>query len=138
MRPGHPGAPGGQGARGPTGPAGASSSGLFAVIDPTGSLARGSGVLSVSHTATGTYRVQFNKPITTCAWLATIGSATTVTSFGFIETELSTATTDTVHVEVRDLNGNPADRGFHLGRALLDAQRARRGSLDGPRRRPAR
>jgi hypothetical protein len=112
--PGPPGSPGNTGARGPTGPAGPSSSGLWAVVNPIGTLARGSGVLSVSHTATGTYRVQFNRNITTCAWLATIGSATGVTSFGFIETELSTGTTDTVHVEIRDITAAVADRGFHL------------------------
>lgn len=114
---GPPGPPGAAGARGPTGPAGApgaAGSGLWAVINPLGTLARGSGVVSVSHTTTGTYRVQFNKNISACAWLATIGSATTVTSFGFIETELSTGTTDTVHIETRDTGGFPADRGFHL------------------------
>jgi hypothetical protein len=114
--PGPPGPPGNAGTRGATGPVGPSSSGLWAVVNPVGTLARGSGVLSVSHTATGTYRVQFNRNITTCAWLATIGSATSVTSFGFIETELSTGTTDTVHVEIRDPNTvTPVDRGFHLG-----------------------
>ncbi len=114
--PGTPGAPGTRGPTGPQGPAGASGSALWAVVNPTGSLARGSGVVSVSHTATGNYRVQFNKNISACAWLATIGSATTITTFGFIETELQTGTTDTVHVEVRDPgNSNTAaDRGFHL------------------------
>jgi hypothetical protein len=115
--PGAPGPPGSAGARGPTGPAGpagASGSSLWAVINPNGTIARNKGVLSESHTATGTYRVQFNTNISACAWLATIGSATNVTSFGFIETELSTGTTDTVHVEVRDVNGVAADRGFHL------------------------
>jgi len=85
------------------------------VINPSGMAARQSGVLSVGHPATGNYRIQFNKNITACAWLATIGSATTVTSFGLIETELATGSTDTVHIEVRDATtGNPADRGFHL------------------------
>jgi hypothetical protein len=115
---GPPGPPGAAGARGPTGAAGAAgtagSAAAWAVINPVGTLARGSGVLSVSHTSTGTYRIQFNKNISACAWLATIGSATTITSFGFIETELSTGTTDTVHVETRDISGLPADRGFHL------------------------
>jgi hypothetical protein len=114
--PGTPGAPGSRGPTGPQGPAGASGSSLWAVINPTGTLARGAGVLSVSHTATGYYRIQFNKNITACAWLATVGSATSVTSFAFIETELQSGTTDTVHVEVRDTaDANIAvDRGFHL------------------------
>jgi hypothetical protein len=114
--PGTPGAPGSRGPTGPQGPAAASGSSLWAVVNPTGSLARASGVVSVSHTATGNYRVQFNKNISACAWLATIGSATTITTFGFIETELQTGTTDTVHVETRDpANSNtPVERGFHL------------------------
>jgi hypothetical protein len=114
--PGTPGAPGSRGPTGPQGPAGASGSSLWAVINPTGTLARGSGVVSVAHVATGNYRVQFNKNISACAWLATIGSATTITTFGFIETELQTGTTDTVHVEVRDPGSSTlaADRGFHL------------------------
>jgi hypothetical protein len=113
--PGPPGAPGNSGARGPTGPAGPSSSGLWAVVNPVGSLARGAGVVSVVHAAgTGIYRVQFNRNITQCAWLATIGSATSVTTYGFIETELASSTTDTVHVGTRDMNAAVADRGFHL------------------------
>ena len=113
--PGAPGAPGAAGARGPTGPAGASGTNLWAVVNPDGTIARKSaGVLGISHTVTGAYRVQFNKDISQCAWLATIGSATTVTSFGFIEVELSANTKDTVHVETRDSNGNIANRGFHL------------------------
>jgi hypothetical protein len=112
--PGPPGAPGNTGGRGPTGPAGPSSSGLWAAVNPIGTLARGAGVLSVTHTVTGIYRVQFNRNITQCAWLATIGSAASVTTFGFVETELSSGTTDTVHVGTRDTNAVPADRGFIL------------------------
>jgi len=109
---GPPGANGTQGARGPTGPGGASSAGSWAVVNADGSLARGSGVVSVGHVAaSGVYKVQFNHNITQCAWLATIRGA----SFGFIETELATATTDSVHVETRDpFTVNPTDRAFHL------------------------
>jgi hypothetical protein len=113
--PGPPGAPGNAGvagARGPTGPAGGASSSLWAVVNLDGSLARGSGVVTVTHTAgTGIYKVQFNRNITQCAWLATIRTA----SFGFIETELSTGTTDSVRVETRDTTPAVADRAFHLG-----------------------
>jgi hypothetical protein len=112
--PGAPGPQGPQGNRGPTGPAGLSSTGLWAVINPAGTIARQSGVVTATRPTTGNYRVKFNRNITTCAWLATIGSGTTVTSFGFVETELSSGSTDTVHVETRATNAAVADRGFHL------------------------
>ena len=109
---GPPGPPGSAGARGPTGPAGASGSSLWAVINPDGTIARRSGVLSASHTQTGIYRVQFNRNVTQCAWLATIGSAVSKTLYGMVEAELGSNTTDSVQVGTRDINGNPADRGF--------------------------
>ena len=110
--PGPPGAPGSAGARGPTGPAGSSGAATWGVVNANGSLARGSGVVSVVHTAgTGVYKVQFNRDITQCAWLATIRTA----SFGFIETELDSGTTTTVLVRTRDPNNFDADRSFHIG-----------------------
>jgi hypothetical protein len=111
--PGPPGSPGAAGARGPTGPAGApgsSSSGPWAVVNSNGSLARGSGVVSIVHSTTGDYRVQFNKNIASCAWLATIRGG----SFGFVTTEIFGSTTDTVLVRTRDPNNVDADRSFHI------------------------
>lgn len=110
--PGPPGAVGGAGARGPTGPAGPSGSGLWAVVNPDGSLARGSGVLGTTHVSTGVFRVRFNRTITQCGWLATIGSAASTTKYGLIEAELASSTTDSVQVGVRDKNGVAADYGF--------------------------
>jgi hypothetical protein len=111
--PGPPGAPGAAGARGATGPAGpAGGSGLWAMINADGTIARRSGVLSASHTQTGIYRVQFNRTITSCAWLATIASAQSTTLYGMIEAELASGTTDSVQVGTRDINGLAADRGF--------------------------
>ena len=112
--PGAPGSQGAQGVRGPTGPAGTASSGLWAVVNPDGTLARKSGVLGATHTQTGIYRVQFNRNITQCAWLATIGSAASKTLYGFIEAELASSTTDSVQVGTRDIHGVAADRGFIL------------------------
>lgn len=109
--PGPPGAAGPAGARGPTGPAGTatSSASAWAVVDSSGNLARGSGVISVGHTGPGSYIVKFNKNISQCTWPATLRS-----SFGFVETEISGTTTDTVLVRTRDPSNSDADRGFHL------------------------
>jgi hypothetical protein len=111
--PGPPGPAGTPGARGPTGPAGApgaSASAAWAVVNANGSPARGSGVVAVVHSTIGTYRVQFNKNISACAWLATIRG----TSFCFVTTELFGTTTDTVLVRTRDPNNFDQDRAFHL------------------------
>jgi hypothetical protein len=108
---GSQGSAGLNGTRGPTGPAGAAASSLWAVVNADGSLARGSGVITVVHTAdTGIYEVQFNRVITQCAWPATIRGAT----FGFIETELFPSTTNAVRVETTDEGATLADRSFHL------------------------
>jgi hypothetical protein len=110
--PGVPGAAGLSGARGPTGPAGPASTGLWAVVNPDGSLARGSGVLGTTHVQTGVYRVRFNRTVTQCGWIATIGSAVSTTKYGLIEAELASGTTDSVQVGTRDKNAVGADLGF--------------------------
>jgi len=110
--PGAPGAAGAAGARGPTGPVGPAGTGLWAVVNPDGTIARRSGALSSSHLQTGIYRVQFNRTITQCAWIATIGSAVSTTLYGMVEAELGSGTTDTVQVGTRDIHGDPADRCF--------------------------
>jgi hypothetical protein len=99
---------------GPTGPPGTPATSLWAVVNANGTIARQKGVVSASHVDNGRYRVQFNQTISACAWLATIGSAAEGTSFGFIEVELSSGSTNTVVIGTQNTNGNFADRGFHL------------------------
>jgi hypothetical protein len=82
------------------------------VVNPDGSLARGSGVLGTTHVQTGVYRVKFNRTVTACGWIATIGSAVSTTKYGFVEAELASGTTDSVQVGVRDRNAAAADLGF--------------------------
>jgi hypothetical protein len=95
-----------QGLRGAPGPPAAS---LWAVVNSDGTLARGSGVVNVSHTAgTGIYDVQFSSTIAQCAWLATISQS----RFGFIDTEFVSDTT--VGVGTLDPTTAPDDRAFHL------------------------
>jgi hypothetical protein len=66
-----------QGAVGPTGPqglAGTSATGLWAVVNSDGTLARGSSAATgASQLQTGTYEVDFNQDVTGCAYVATIG-----------------------------------------------------------------
>ena len=92
--------------------AGSGGSSLWAAINAGGTVARKSGALSATHTQTGIYRVQFNRNITQCAWLVSIGSAASTTAYGFVEAELASTTTDSVQVGTRDIHGVAADRGF--------------------------
>jgi hypothetical protein len=88
-----------------------------AVINADGTIARGKGVVSVTHTAgAGSYIVFFNKDVTNCVFTATIGlSGSSGTSArGFITTVGAAAGADGVFVTTDDTAGNPAERGFHL------------------------
>ena|SRR5438876_805507 len=108
------GATGPAGAPGPTGPTGPGSSGLYAVMDSGGSLSRSSGVLTTSKLSTGKYNVRFNRTITSCVWLATIGSPGTGSNNGMVSAEVTNGTTDTLTVTTLGASGNAGDRPFHL------------------------
>lgn len=88
-----------------------------AVINADGSIARGKGIVSVTHSAgAGSYIVFFNKNVTACNFQGTIGlSGSSGTSArGFI-TVVGAAAGDTgVFVTTDDVAGSPAERGFHL------------------------
>ena len=88
-----------------------------AVINANGSIARGKGVVSVTHSAgAGSYIVFFNKNVTACTFTATIGlSGSSGTSArGFITTVGAAAGDTGVFVTTDDVAGDPAERGFHL------------------------
>ena len=113
--PGAPGVQGVQGVQGPpgrTGPPGAAAAGVWAVVNADGTLARGSGVDSVTHPDTGVYSVQFTSTISQCAWLASISQG----NFGFITTGLGDSTT--VDIEIRSASDpsetGAVDRAFSL------------------------
>jgi hypothetical protein len=108
------GATGKEGAKGSTGPEGAVSK-LFAVVSEAGTLVRGSGVTSVSKSATGNYVVTFNQEITGCAFLGTIG-ATGFIGFerGEIDVAGSGGSTNGVFVETENGTGTLENRSFHL------------------------
>jgi hypothetical protein len=82
---GHEGVAGPGGFQGPGGPQGAIGAkgepgppggGLWAVVKGDGTLARGSGVVAVSkpESTEGQYEVVFNRNVTQCAYIATLGS----------------------------------------------------------------
>jgi hypothetical protein len=73
---GDAGPAGPQGPRGDTGAPGANATSLFAVVASNGTLSASSGVVgTVTHTAsTGLYAVTFNRDVSQCAFLATVGA----------------------------------------------------------------
>ena len=106
---------GATGATGATGPAGADATNLWAVVTSTGTLSRGSGVVGVTRSATGSYRVQFNQTIDQCTWQANAGPTGTGTAWqGLAQASLSTLGND--RVQVNTWNGSlvATDIPFHL------------------------
>jgi hypothetical protein len=89
----------------------------WAVIDANGAIARGKGVVSVTHTAgAGSYIVFFDKNVRQCLYNATIGlsGASGTSARGFITTVGAAAGVEGVFVTTDDTAGNPSERGFHL------------------------
>ena len=105
-----------QGPKGDKGDKGDAATSLWAVVATDGTLARSAGVTSVSHVATGSYRVRFNRNIDQCSWQATIGAPGTTASTGIVAVELSSTGNDTVQVTALSTASPPAlaDRSFHL------------------------
>jgi hypothetical protein len=100
-----------------TGPGTSVSGGdRFAVVRADGTTARGKGVLSSLNVGPGSYEVIFNRNVTRCAFLATIGSAAAsgTEPTGEVTTVRRVGTTNGVFLTTTDSTGAAADRGFHL------------------------
>jgi hypothetical protein len=91
---------------------------LWAVVNANGSLARGVGAVSAGRVdgPTGTYAVVFNRAVTNCAYIGTIGLSGTVGSSppGEITVVRRFDNSAAVHVETHNSAGLSADRGFHV------------------------
>jgi len=89
---------------------------LFAVVDAEGSLERGFRAFSSQRFSTGQYEVVFNRNVSGCAYVATIGDPgdDTVPPPGEIAVVGRFGDADAVFIATYNSNGRPADRGFHL------------------------
>ena len=91
---------------------------LFAVVNSDGTLARGSDAVSgsVNHTpGTGNYEVTFDRDVTGCAYVASIGTADSGNAgSGSIGVSPRRRNPNGVFVDTEDLNDNDADIPFHL------------------------
>ena len=87
----------------------------WAVVDGDGELGRrGQRKTSSERTTEGNYRVDFNRKIGRCAYVATTGKPTNESAApGAIDVR-SEATGEAVVVRTQDLAANDEDRGFHL------------------------
>lgn len=106
-----------RGPQGPAGPAGSVSK-LWGVAASNGVLNRSAGTTSSARIGVGQYEVIFNQDISNCAYVATVGLPIDISNAagaqGFAVVGKKTGTVNGVRVNTRALNGNAADRGFHL------------------------
>jgi hypothetical protein len=87
----------------------------FAVVNSTGSLARGRHVLSTQSLGSGSYEVFFDRDISACALRATIGSVNTASPPpAFVAVALRAADHTLAFVQTSDLAGAGEDHAFHL------------------------
>jgi hypothetical protein len=102
---------------GATGSTGATA--YWAVLDDTGSLARGSHVSSTTHVATGEFAVTFDTDVSSCSYVAQIGDTGTGTGApGLVRTRGSSTSSSQVVIDTYRItaNGSPVadDYPFHL------------------------
>jgi hypothetical protein len=106
--------PGPRGPAGPPGPAGAVTR-LWAVMNASGSIARGVGTVSAGRLGAGVYEVIFNQNVTNCAFVGSVGGAADAAGNpGAVAAARRTGNANGVRVETRNLGGALADRGFHV------------------------
>jgi hypothetical protein len=109
--------PGPRGLRGPAGPAGPAGvvTRLWAVVNASGSIARGAGTTSAGRLAAGTYEVIFGQPVANCSYVGSVGDAAAGTgTSGALTVAQRAGNANGVRVETRNLAGALADRTFHL------------------------
>jgi hypothetical protein len=81
-----------------------------AVVLPTGATQIGSGVMSSTKTATGSYTVTFSRSVTGCAYFTTVRGGTP----GFTAANIGTGNKDSVVVKTFSKTGAAADLSFYL------------------------
>ena len=97
-------------------PAAAAVPHQFAVVDTYGSLVRGAGAVSASGSGYGTYEVMFDRDVSACSYVATIGDPGqgAVPYPGLVFTASSTLSKKGVYVETKNPGGGLTPYPFHL------------------------
>jgi hypothetical protein len=88
----------------------------YAVVNTNGTLARSLGAVSAKKVgATGTYEVIFNRNVSACAYIGTIGSAlATGATTGQISVSPRSGNVNGVFIRTANSAGTNTDLGFHL------------------------
>ena len=87
---------------------------LWAVVDAGGNLIRGLGAVASSRSSAGVYEVLFNRNVTYCAYVATIGLPGQGNPPPGEISVASSPKPNGVRVDTANSAGAPADRPFHL------------------------
>lgn len=89
---------------------------LFAVVNADGSLARDFRAVSSQRFARGQYEVVFNRNVSRCAYVATIGDSgdDVIPPPGEIAVAGRFGNDNAVFIATYDSDGRPANREFHL------------------------
>ena len=83
------------------------------MVTAAGAIARGSGVVSVTPGATGSYVVVFNQNVSACGYLAQLADpGTAAPTLGQIATALRSDNPDAVQVSTGSTTGAAANRPF--------------------------
>jgi hypothetical protein len=106
---GPPGATGAPGAPGAKGDQGAPATRLWALINASGTIGRGSGVTGSAKLNTGQYEIVFDRDVTTCSYQVTLAAAT-----GESFAQPRPAVANGVEVRTFTSGGAAFDRAFHL------------------------
>jgi hypothetical protein len=116
---GDPGPAGPQGPKGDPGADGQDATNLWAVVNPDGTLNRGSHVVSVAKanyagSTAGSYEVIFDRNVTSCVYMGTLGGANTAFSEGQITTFPRNNNANGVFIFTYDSAAVRADRLFQV------------------------
>ena len=106
---GPPGATGAQGAPGAKGDQGAPATRLWAVINASGTPARGAGLTASTKLSAGQYEVVFDRDVTACSYQVTMALTT-----GESIAQPRSGVPNGVFVGTFSSTGGAADRAFHL------------------------
>lgn len=89
---------------------------LFAVVNADGSLDRDFRAVSAQRFSRGQYEVVFNRNVSRCAYVATIGDSgdDVIPPSGEISVAGRFGNDNAVFIVTYDSDGRPANRGFHL------------------------
>lgn len=88
---------------------------LGAAVNGDGTLTRGSGTTSATKLGgTGNYEVEFDRDLSTCFFVATVGPAGGGSSQGEVNVALRGGNSSAVFVDTNESDGTAADKPFHL------------------------